>query len=205
MWPRWKWQGYFLLLPAGNLGALRPQHPAILFSFDPASKARDKCHLSKNHRSLPFTVGSGAIWICAGWGWGSATQKFWILVDYLMTGCFLLPGEGRCVVMWSPSCPEVSLSCRLLSMGEEKLPLVTGSLMLIDVEECLTMDCASTTTGDMWAGSPMTLMQTWDYQQKQTYSCRLPLAHPQSRRRQELFEWAWETLKTCIHWKILRW
>lgn len=31
--------GYFLLLPAGNLGALRPRHPAILFSFDPASKA----------------------------------------------------------------------------------------------------------------------------------------------------------------------
>lgn len=115
--------------------------------------------VQKNHRSLAFTVDSGAIWICAGWGWGSATQKFWILVDYLMTGCFLLPGEGRCVVMWSPSCPEVSLSCRLLSMGEEKLPLVTGSLMLIDVEECLTMDCASTTTGDMWAGSPMTLMR----------------------------------------------
>lgn len=29
---------YFLLLPAGNLGALRPQPSAILFSFDPASK-----------------------------------------------------------------------------------------------------------------------------------------------------------------------
>lgn len=57
---------YFLLLPAGNLGALRPQPSAILFSFDPASK---------------------------------------VLYEYV-------PGHGesagRCVAMWSPSCPEVN-------------------------------------------------------------------------------------------------
>lgn len=66
-----------------------------------------------------------------------------------MTGCFLLPGEGRCVVMWSPSCPEVSLgSCRLRNPMDEEKP-ATCNRMLIDVEECLIMDGASTTTGDM--------------------------------------------------------
>eukprot|EP00435_Cladocopium_sp_Y103_P069213 s209_g32.t3 len=57
---------YFLLLPAGNLGALRPQPSAILFSFDPASK---------------------------------------VLYEYVPGHA---AGQGRCVVMWSPHCPEVN-------------------------------------------------------------------------------------------------
>ncbi|CAJ1338583.1 unnamed protein product [Effrenium voratum] len=56
---------YFLLLPAGNLGALRPGHPAILYSFDPASK---------------------------------------VLYEFVPSH----GGEDRCVVAWSPSCPEVN-------------------------------------------------------------------------------------------------
>ncbi|CAE7560763.1 dnaJ [Symbiodinium sp. CCMP2456] len=53
---------YFLLLPAGGLGLLRPGHPSLLYSFDVASK---------------------------------------VLYEYV-------PAEERCVVMWSPSCPEVN-------------------------------------------------------------------------------------------------